>query len=262
MKKKRIWIFVTLLLIAANLVQATEGELSGTLDLTYVSRYIWRGFDIYKEDHSGIQPSVNVDLYGTGFGFSAVMSRTNGGGAYENQEEIDYTLYYGNKVFENELYATNYKVGWMYYNYPDNPRKAKDTQEIFAAFSWPDLLACGVVPSYTVLSTWPSEGKSAIRNNAGWVHILGLGYDLTTAGVVPGFAEHVFHLSAAAVYNDGSYGKTVDHDWSHAVFGISTAFDLGNNLTFTPGIYYQSSWDDSVNTSDEYWTSLTVSYAF
>ncbi len=38
------------------------------------------------------------------------------------------------------------------------------------------------------------------------------------------------------VYNSG-VGATgmVDHDWSHAVFGLSTGFALSKNLIFTPG---------------------------
>jgi len=72
------------------------------------------------------------------------------------------------------------------------------------------------------------------------------------------------------VYNDGvapgvvinQASGTIDHDWSHAVFGVSTDFDLGNNLSFTPAVYYQSSWEDSVNTEDEAWVSLSMKYAF
>lgn len=81
---------------------------------------------------------------------------------------------------------------------------------------------------------------------------------------MPDTPEQILHLSVETAYNDGVYrgGKGVDHDWSHAAFGISTNFDLGNDLTFTPGIYYQSSWDDSVNPSDEYWATLTLKYKF
>ena len=66
------------------------------------------------------------------------------------------------------------------------------------------------------------------------------------------------------VYNDGvgPGASAVDHDWSNAVFGISTDIDLSNNLTFTPGYYLQKSMDDSVNTSDERWFALRLSYAF
>jgi hypothetical protein len=81
-------------------------------------------------------------------------------------------------------------------------------------------------------------------------------------GFLPGTKEQILHLSTETVYNDGAYGAAIDHDWSHAVFGISTSFDLGGNVTFTPGFHYQSSWDDSVNASDEYWTSLSLTYTF
>jgi hypothetical protein len=48
----------------------------------------------------------------------------------------------------------------------------------------------------------------------------------------------VLNLHAEAVYNDGvgPNGANVDHDWSNAVFGISTNVDLAQNIVLTPGI--------------------------
>ncbi|MFH1613480.1 MAG: hypothetical protein ABIG61_00140 [Planctomycetota bacterium] len=258
---KKITLIVTILLITAPLAHAEDNKLGVALDVTYVSRYIWRGMDTYPSDHSAIQPSIDIDLYGTGFGVNVWWSRANKSG-FENSEEIDYTLYYSNSLFEDESYATEYTIGWIYYNYPDEPKRVADMQEVYASLSWPNICPAGVVPSYTIVSTWPSESNSDIRDYSGWLHIFGLGYDLTVPGFLTETKEQILHLSAETVYNDGAYGAAVDHDWSHAVFGISTGFDLSNNLTFTPGFYYQSSWDDSVNTSDEYWTSLSLRYTF
>ena len=77
------------------------------------------------------------------------------------------------------------------------------------------------------------------------------------------------HLSADIAYNDGTGAHCnalantgVDHDWSHAVLGISTEFEISADLAFTPAIYYQISMDDSVNTSDEYWVSLSFTHQF
>jgi hypothetical protein len=50
-------------------------------------------------------------------------------------------------------------------------------------------------------------------------------------------------LCAELWYNDGLGGADVDHDWSHAVFGVSTDFELAENLLVTPGLYYQISMD-------------------
>ena len=259
MKKKGILVVAVVLLSAVSFAQAEEGKLSGTIDVTYLSSYIWRGIDMYPSDHSAIQPSINLDLYGTGFGTRVLMSRAVSGG-FENAEQIDLTLHYSNTLCEGQACATNYTVGWMYYGYPDTARANADMQEAFASLSWPSICPAGVVPSYTVIRMWPSESSSAVSAVSGWIHVVGLGYDLTVDGFLPETPEQTLHLSAAAVFNDGVLG--VDHDWSHAVFGVSTDFDLGNNLSLTPGVYYQSSWEDTVNTEDETWVGVSMKYKF
>ena len=269
MKKKGILLAAVILLSTAALVQAQaqEDQLGVTFDVTYLSSYIWRGFDVY---HRAIQPSIDVDLYGTGLGLKVLSSRANASG-FENAEELDISLYYNDSIYEGEAYATNYKLGWVYYNYPDNPRNAYDMQEFFTTFSWPDICPAGIVPSYTISCLWPSKSNATnVSANGGWMHIVGLGYDLAVEGLMPETPEQMLHLSFEIVYNDGvtpgnAAGITaaaVDHDWSHAVLGVSTEFDLGNDVTFTPAVYYQESIDDSVNNDDEIWCSLSMTYKF
>jgi len=269
MRKKGILLAVTILLIATGLIQAQEAELTGTIDVTYLSSYIWRGFDMYSEGHSAIQPSIDLDLYGTGFGVNILMSRANSSG-FENSEELRYTLRYINSLLADETYTTDYTVGYTYYSYPDMPKNAYNMQEAFVALSWPKICPEGIVPSYTVVCSWPAEGNSSSANDSGgWLHIIGLGYDVTVPGFVPETTEQILHLSAAVVYNDSAWDfvspggdGSVDSDWSHAVFGVSTAFDVAESLTLTPGLYYQASMDDSVNDDDETWASLSMTYAF
>ncbi len=270
--KKVILLTAVILLSATTFVRAQDGELSGTLDVTLLSQYIWRGFAVFGED-GAIQPSVDLDLYGTGLGLKVLWSKPFGDGN-ELMERLDFTLYYGNTLYEYETYATDYQVGWAYYYFPDGPLPEAlvppgssgciDFQEFFATLSWPEICPEGVVPSYTIIKMWPSEEHS-LMNVSGWLHILGIGYDLPVEGLLPDTPEQILHLSAAMVYNDGATpigGDPVDSDWSHAVFGVSTDFDLGNDLTLRPGVYYQSSWEDDVNESDEFWASVGVSYAF
>ncbi len=92
---------------------------------------------------------------------------------------------------------------------------------------------------------------------SGWIHILGLGYDLSIEDLLPDLPEQILHLSVAMVYNEGAGTAGVDHDYSHTVVGVSTDFDLGNNLTLTPGLYHQNTPERSVN-SDEDLTYATV----
>ncbi|MHC4185857.1 MAG: hypothetical protein ACYSR4_08000, partial [Planctomycetota bacterium] len=219
---------------------------------------------------------VDLDLYGTGFGINAAAHVPLGGG-FVNNERWDYTLYYGNQVYEDEDYATTYRLGWVYYNYPDQPTEGSasapnaDLQEVHAVLSWPKLCPAGFVPSYAVAKIWPSESSSYSGSRSpmdgtasGWLHIFMLDYGMTIAGILPETPEQVLNFHAELVYNDGFgwFGQNVDNDWSHVLFGASTDFDLGYNMFFTPSVYYQISMEDTVNPDDELWTTLGLSYRF
>ena len=49
MKKKVILLIAVVLLSTASLVRAEEEQLGVTLDVTYVSSYIWRGVDLLDD---------------------------------------------------------------------------------------------------------------------------------------------------------------------------------------------------------------------
>ena len=265
--KKGILLIVVVLLSTAGLIQAQEDKLGITLDATYVSKYIWRGID-KLDDVSAFQPSINFDIGDTGLSFNVWASYagsgglTRGGTSRVNLTEYDYTVAYKFDLYEGQSYATNVTANYIYYDYPDEPSKVRDAQEMGVGFAWPNLCPAGVVPSYYVGKIWESRSDSALTGEfGGWVHVFGLGYDLTVPGLAPDMTEQVVSLSFAAVYNDGFAGATVDHDWSHILLGASTSFDIGPG-SFAPGLYYQISMDDSVNTEDEFWTSLSYTVSF
>lgn len=251
-----------MILSFVGLVRAEEGEPSVTVDTTFVSKYIWHGFNYYGHDNAAVQPSVDVDLWGTGFGVVFWGSWATKSGL-RNLEEFDYIVYYVNSAFEDTPYATEYTVSWLYYDYYDTSTRSSDLQELMARFSWPDLLPAGIVPSYTVGRLWPAKsGSPPLKHIGGWVHVLGLARDLTVLGLSPNTPEQTVSLMADLTYNDGYGDAGADHDWSHATVGVSTSFSLAENLDFTPAVYYQKSMDDSVNRNDEIWTSLSLMYGF
>lgn len=269
--KKGILVMSVVLLSAIGAVQAQDTGLHGALDVTYSSKYIWRGFDVFP-DKSAIHPSIDLDLFGTGFGVSAIGHRANSSG-HELNERWDYSLYYQNRMFVDQVYAMNYRLAYVYYNYPD--RSAHDTsdsldlQEVYGVFSFPEVLGIkGLVPSYVLVKLWPSNSGSLVGANSpgggsasGFAHIfmLDYGWQVDLGG------PRTINLHAEAVYNDGvspNGATNVDNDWSNAVFGASTVFALSSNLSLTPGVYYQSSWEDTVNTSDEFWGTLSLTYKF
>lgn len=276
MKKQRFFLAAIVLFCAAGFVQAQDSDLHGSVDFTYQSNYIWRGFNVYG-DKSAMQPGLDLDLFGTGLGIDILGHRANSSG-YEDFERWDYTLYYQNMLAKDETYALMYNLGWMYYNYPDLSQSEADLQEIHAVFSLPKMCPAGVVPSYILVKLWPNSSKSWVGapkfdgTASGWAHIFMLDYPLTVGGILPDTPEQVLNLHAEAVFNDGvgPGGQNVDHDWTNVVFGISTGFDLSDEIVLTPGVYHQITMDGSVNPekdgtpnkSNETWATLSLTYKF
>lgn len=265
--KRLILMAVLCSVMSAGLAQAQVEELHGVIDLTFQSKYIWRGFDVYG-DKSAIQASIDLDLFGSGFGVNMMGHRANSSG-YENGERWDYMLYYGNKLFEDEVYATNWRMGYVHYNYPDNSSHTSsslDLSELHWIFSWPNAIPVdGLVPTYVLVKLWPYNGGALNGAASGFAHIFMLDYGLSVPGILPDTDEQILRLHSELVFNDGVDPRGVggvDHDWSNIVFGVETDFDLGNNMSLTPGLYQQISMDDSVNDEDETWVNLSLKYKF
>ena len=273
--KKRFCITMGVLLATVNMAQAEDSKLHGWIGMEIGSEYIWRGFDVY-DDHAAIHPSVNLDLFQTGFGMNVTGHRamTNG---FESSERWDYNVYYQHMFFGDKKYAIANRIGWVYYNYPEIKSDWADLQEIHAIFSFPKILPVeGLVPTYVLVKLWPSSSDSLVSNTidlttgmpssgtaSGFAHIFMLDYGLNITCPITG-GDRVLNLHSEFVFNDGvgPAGQDVDHDWSNAVFGISTVFDLGHNFSLTPAVNYQSSWDSSVNPEDEWWVTLNAKWTF
>jgi hypothetical protein len=276
MKKQGILLVAVVLFCMGSYAQAQSSELHGSVDFTYQSKYVWRGFDVYA-DKSAMQLGLDVDLFDTGFGLNILGHRANASG-FENAERWDYNLYYQNIVAKEEPYALMYRLDYVYYNYPQLSSSDADLQELNAVLSLPKICPVGVVPSYVLVKLWPSSSGSLVAKRvdlstglpskgtaSGWAHIFMLDYPLKTTGILPNTPEQVFNFHVEAVYNDGvgPAGQNVDHDWSNAVFGVSTGINLADELVFTPGVYHQITMDKSVNDDkDETWVTLSMTYKF
>ncbi|MCJ7779070.1 MAG: hypothetical protein MUP16_12250 [Sedimentisphaerales bacterium] len=274
--RKVVLLTAVLFLTATVAAQEKTDELHGVIDVTYQSKYIWRGFSVY-DNTSAFQPSIDLDLFGTGFGVSMMGHRANSSG-YENSERWDYTLYYQNMLCADQPYATMYRFGWVYYNYPNIPSRWADLQELQMVLAWPKILPVkGLVPAYVLVKLWPSSSDSLVSKMvdlstglpstgtpSGFAHIFMLDYGLEVTCPVTN-QPRVLKLHSEVVFNDGvgPAGQNVDQDWSDAVFGVSTDVDVAKNLTFTPAINYQITMDESVNPhKDVTWATLSMKYKF
>lgn len=281
---KRV-VFAAVLLVAATAMgQDWEGDLQdGTesevaplhvmVGATWDSKYIWRGFDMY-DDKSATHLLVDLNLFETGFGVSAVGHRANSSG-FEEQERWDGTVYYQSGLWAGEPYAMNFRFGFVHYLFPElNDGESRDMQEGQVVLAWPNLLPIqGLQPSYAAIKMWPADSGSQLPDSAsGWMHIFMLDYGFSVPAVVPGMSDHVITLHSEVVYNGGvsvtQRFPNPDHDVTHAVFGASTdlAFGEGGNIVLTPAVYYQITMESSISEDgdkdNELWVSLGLKYSF
>jgi hypothetical protein len=258
---------VVVLFIAPAVSQAQEQakKLGVSLDLTYVSKWVFNGVEVWSED-GGFYETIALDLWKTGFKTSVTHRSAVGSGNLDkggnaNRQRLDYTLAYGGSAFDDTPYAAKYTFSYMYKNWysklADAAGKSKDCETWTLKYSLPNLLgSTGLVPYGITNYTEPTHSDDGWGAHwSGAVHRLGLGYDLD----VPDLPSPL-HLTSDIAYTDGFCAA--DHDWSFATCGISTKLNLSDNITFAPAIYYQISMDDSVCDHDITYCALSLKYVF
>jgi hypothetical protein len=276
MKKLVLVIAMVLFGTVAPVLAAGDGGLHGDVGYTYDTLYVFRGFLSYGAD-SGSHPFIDLDLFGSGFHFETMYNVANGGGN-EICKRFDYSPYYAGALAPEETYATMYKVGYRYFNYPQmsarHSEKCWDLQEIYGGVAFPKLLGVkGLVPGYVFIQGWPSMTDSPVTGYQGCAHVFMLDYALPLENISSDIPKQDLNFHIETVYNnhmdprpDNGNGYTTS-DWTHVLMSISTDFDLGNNLTFTPAFWHQITMEDDAvkGVSPDHsitWASMTVKYKF
>jgi hypothetical protein len=237
-----------------------EGKISVDLTTTVQSKHMWHGFDLYS-DHGVCLPAVGVTLGDTGFSGKYIRAYPLSGGMEKSVQAL-YAAFYTGAFLKDTPYVTNFTVNYFYYGLPRIGKLKSDTQEAGVIFFWPKLLGdSGLVPNYYFGRLWPTRSQSNVEGCEGFIHVFGLAYDLAAPDFWGVGKSQTFRLSGDITYNDGFGSAAADHDWSHAVLGVSTDFKKGN-FTITPFVNYQISMDDSVNNENELWCGLNATYRF
>jgi hypothetical protein len=277
----RVIFAVVLLAAAVAVAQDAQSDLSDSqkepqamIGTTWESQYIWRGFDIFR-DGGAIHVMADLNLFDSGFGVSAVGHQSLSD-AFGSLQRWDGTLYYQNVLWSGEPLATNFRLGYVYYYYPKlNFGLTQDLMEGHVVLSWPNLLPIqGLQPSYAfaymvpgMKNHWAQIVNPTIDDDSkGMFQILMLDYAFTVPALLSSLDDQVIKLHGELVYNGGlsPLGAKVNSGISDAVIGASTdfAFSAARNIVFTPAVYYQFSFEDTVNPEDEFWFSLSLKYAF
>lgn len=254
---KRILLTAIVFFSTVSLVAAEEQEknLGLTYEQQYHSKWLSKGVEAYGQQGAFFE-ILDLDLYESGFGVQVIHRHAIGGG-YVDKERFDYKPYYKGQAFKDTPYAMNYNLSVEYEHYPGLSRhRANTTFEWIYAFSWPNILPKGFVPSYIAHYEYPAFSGDRNRYVTGWVHRFKLDYSMD----VPQLPKPLT-LSSEVAYTDGLGGAS--HDWSYATFGLRTAFDIAHNLTLTPAIYQQITMDKSISKrKDIMYCIVSMKYKF
>ncbi|MEW6235852.1 MAG: hypothetical protein AB1656_10735 [Candidatus Omnitrophota bacterium] len=246
---------------AAYSVEIGGEEVGITVDFTYATKYIWRGYDVFYDDRPLFQPSVVIDWRGFSAGFYGLLSDGAEGDDGVEHFELDFGLGYERSFWEEERYALDISLDYTYFAYPNHHRSEVDGEEIALAVSMPNLIPLGpsiLVPSYEMAYEWHGlEGGTNF--DEGFIHTLGLSYAIPIPVLIPAQEEQAIDLSWNIAYNSGCY--ETDSSWTHTTIGASTTFEYGQ-FYFTPALYYQWSFEDTMNEEDEFYASFSAGFLF
>ncbi len=255
---------VALLAVSPAFAQEDASNEIGEMvfDVTTTSKYIWKGYDVF-DDHAGNFFSLNWDAFNSGLNLNVWYAIPWGGGN-EDATEIDYSASYSMTFMEEEMYAVEVGLFYIYYNFPKGGRSDGfvDTQEGGVSISLPNLLHVGdsaLVPSYSASKFWPTDDELGFDVFGGY-HTLALNHSI----MVPE-TDMAIDWFADLHYNDGILGT--DHDWTHATLGFSSTFDF-DPIAVTPFVNFQWTISDdfanAFNGGDDYelWGGISLSYTF
>lgn len=256
-------IFSTALVKADAHAVEEESQLDVSMDVTYVSRYLFYGMDVYSDNDPAIQPSLTIGLWDTGFSLGIWGSWAADGGGHENSEELNYIVSYAGTLLEDDVFQANYVANWTYYDAYDGNSKLNDQQETGVTFAFPNLLGdSGIVPHYRVTKFWEASSNNLNNKFSGWVHVFGFGYGFDVDCPMREETVQPMNFTFDLVYNDSAF--IADHDWSHANFSLAAPMECPMGGVITPSITYQLTMEDQVNngTSDDDEIVFGVNYHY
>ncbi len=110
-----------------------------TFQVDWVSRYVWRGFDLLPDNHPALQPALAIDLGRSGFSLNLWSSFTLAQrGTLRYSDEIDLTLAYKFAMPEGWELSAGFNL-YGYWFAEDFSFWDATSQEVFASIARTDL---------------------------------------------------------------------------------------------------------------------------
>lgn len=246
MNKILLTALTLVMMVSAALPALALGPLDVDADLTYMSKYVWRGMVANPE--AVLQPSMSASIMGIGFGFWGNMDLTDITGRSGEFTEIDYVASYG-----IPLPFVDLDFGLIYYDFPNS--EAASTAEAFISGSM------GVLLSPTLSIYYDFQEVDGAYVSAGISHGAAMGPELKLElGATVGFGD--------SGYNESYYGLD-SGGLTDFLVTASVPFDPIPFFTITPSVNYgtqmgdaKTSTDDADGDSDAFFYGISATFSF
>jgi len=209
---------LTILGFGATAVLAEEEAPSAEASVAFLSKYIWRGFEL-SDNSLVIQPSVTTSYKGFSANLWANLDTDDYNTNSHNWNETDFTLSY-----DGAYEKLGYGVGWIYYALENG---ADDTQEFYGTLSYDTLLSPAITFYYDIDDF---SGAWYINLSIGHTFMIGETYGLD--------------LGATLGYLDDDDGYSEFHDGR---LSASMSFPIGKYMAITPEIYWSFALTDKAS---------------
>lgn len=236
--KKRVGLLICVAaLLAGVCAPALSVETSG--GTAYVSKYIWRGFDLGPADEDAVQTSITI-AWNNGASLNIWGSYAMDGDM--QLDEHDYTLGYATSLSGN----VDLSAGYTHYTFPSvvtGTETQTESTEAYLGFSFPNVV---LKPAVTVYEDMEAGDGTYIYVSGG-----------TDFAVELGARPQLFSFKAGAGYNNGQWAPV--SGLSNIDLSLSTTFKSGT-VAITPSVNYTLNQEDAVNTEDEFWFGVNCGF--
>lgn len=248
MKKLVLAITLSLAMVLGIMApsQVLAKDWSVDFDVTYNSKYVWRG--MVATDESVLQPSISFSFKGFSAGVWGNLDLTDTNGEQSSFTEVDLWAEYS-----HTFGIVSPKVGLIYYHFP--PDDSANTTEIYVGVDFDVLLS----PSLTIYYD--------VDQIQGFYVSLGIShsFDLFKKGNISAGLD----LSAtigwgSADYNEGYWG--VDKNaFNDVLFSAGLPIKVGQYVTITPMVNYSividSDLRDTTTDPDNFYAGISVTFS-
>jgi hypothetical protein len=224
--------------VALLAILAAPALAQWSFQIDTVSRYIWRGFDLFAPDNGAFQPSATYTFGDSGLSANVWTSFALGDRSiYRYDDEIDVTLTYVIPTSDRfDLSVGLIHYGWYFDR--NFALKTSTTQELFLTAGWPQA------PLRPSLSLYYD-----VNMGSGLYASLKVGQDIRLA------EKLAVTVTASIGYNSRQWIE--GSGFSDLTLGASLPIKLGR-VTLAPLVNWTIVFMDEVNPNDEIWFGLSI----